>query len=244
MTGTKPKYRLIADQLMRDIEGGRYPVGGLLPTESRLMQAYGVSRYTVRNAVQDLKSRGVVSSRQGQGYKVTTATDRAAFAETIQSIDELIAFGQETRRVLLAHRIIEADQELADLIGCSPGRRFVEVRMLRKTLDPKGHAIALVTLWMDALLEPVVDALEDLQKAAAEIIRDRFGHETRSVVQTIQAASLDSASASVLGAEPNDPALVVTRLYAEAQDKLPFLIARSLCRADRFCVVSKFTSPS
>ena len=39
-------------------------------TENELMRAYGVSRHTVRAAVQDLKSRGIVSSQQGQGSKV------------------------------------------------------------------------------------------------------------------------------------------------------------------------------
>ena len=83
MAGPQPKYSLIADQLMRDIVKGRHKVGSYLPTENELMHAYGVSRNTVRTAVQDLRARGVVSSRQGQGSTVIAASEKSAFAESI-----------------------------------------------------------------------------------------------------------------------------------------------------------------
>lgn len=242
MAGSQPKYSLIADQLMREIGKGQHQVGSYLPTESELMRAYGVSRNTVRAAVQNLRTRGVVSSRQGQGSKVIAALEKAAFAESIQSIDELIAFGHETRRVLLSHEIIKADAELADHFRCAPGRRLARAKMLRQTLDEEPETLAIVTLWMDALLETAVEDLSEVRKSAAEIIRQRFGYETNSVVQTIHAESLGPEDATMLGSKSGDPTLVVTRVYSAAAMAQPFLVARSLCRADNFRVVSKFTS--
>ena len=242
MASAKPKYGMIADQLLRDIGEGRPPVGGFLPTENELMRAFGVSRHTARAAVQELKSRGIVSSQQGQGSKVISSTARAGFIETIQSIDELITFGQETRRVLLDHKTVEADKPLADLFGCATGRRFAQARMLRKTLGPGAQTIALVTLWLDALLEPVIEDFAEVQKSAAEIIRNRFGYPTNSVVQTIAAERLNAQDARTLGVVAGDPALVVTRVYATEPDAEPFLVARSLCKADAFRVFSRFTT--
>lgn len=242
MATAKPKYSLIADQLRREIAEGRLPVGAFLPTETELMRAYGVSRHTVRSAVQDLKSRGIVSSQQGQGSKVVAAAEAESFVETIQSIDELITFGQETSRVLLGSEIVVADEELAGLLGCAPGRRIAKARMLRRTPEPEARTIAIVTLWMDALLEPVIEDLGAIQKSAAEIIRQKFGYETNSVVQTIQADRLGDENSAALGAEPGEPVLVVTRVYSTAAGAEPFLVARSICRADAFRVVSRFTS--
>jgi GntR family transcriptional regulator len=242
MASAKPKYGMIADQLLRDISAGRPPVGGFLPTENELMRAYGVSRHTVRAAVQDLKSRGIVSSQRGQGSKVIAAQERKGFVETIQSIDELITFGQATRRVLIDQDTVEADAALAELFGCSPGRRFAQARMLRQTLEPDPQTIALVTLWLDALLEPVIAEFEEVQKSAAEIIRNRYGYATTSVVQTIAADHLNAENARALGAEAGDPALVVTRVYTSAVEAEPFLVARSVCKATAFRVVSKFTT--
>ena len=243
MANAKPKYGLIAEKLMQDITAGRFPVGALLPTENALMRAYGVSRHTIRTALQELRSRGVVSSQRGQGSKVISSAERNVFVEAIQSIDELITFGQEeTRRVLVRSEVVEADEELANLFGCRIGRRLVQIRMLRQTPQPESRTIAAVTLWLDALLEPVVVDLSDVQKSAAEIIRHRFGYETNCVDQTIQADRMDADSAAALGAKRGDPALVITRSYATDSDKEPFLVARSLCKADSFRIVSRFTS--
>lgn len=235
-----PKYSLIANQLMRDIDAGRYAVGDFLPTERELMRAYGVSRGTVRSAVQDLKHRGVVSSQQGSGSKVVAESESNVFAETIQSIDELIAFGQETRRILVDHETVVADAELGDLFGCSPGRRLAQVRMIRKSIGANARTVALITLWMDALLEPVVEELSEFQKSAAEIIQQRFGYKTNSVVQTVQAVRLGTADAQALGVETAAPALAITRVYGAAPDVEPFLVARSLCNAETFRIVSRF----
>ena len=227
---------------MREIRAGRFAEQEFLPTESELMRAYGVSRNTVRSAIQDLKQRGVVSTRQGSGSKIISVSGTAEFVEAIQSIDELIAFGQETRRVLVGHEIVMADQAIAELFGCAPGRRIAKARMLRKTIATPAHTIAVVSLYLDAILEPVIHDLPQLEKSAAEIIRDRYGYETGSVTQTIQACLVDPESAKALAIKPNDAALLVTRAYAATRDSAPFLVARSLCRADKFRIVSRFTS--
>lgn len=229
---------------MLEIGKGRHAVGDLLPTETDLMRAYGVSRHTVRMAVQDLKSRGAVASRQGLGSTVISASGQSRLVETIQSIDELIAFGQETRREFLTSRIVEADDALTAELGGRNGRRLVEVLMLRKSAGTGAAPIALVTLWLDAVLEQVVDDLSQVQKSAAEIIYDRFGIKTVSVVQTIEAALLDATQASALGASEGAAALVVRRDYSASSDPDPFLIARSVCKADAIRVVSRFSCPA
>ena len=240
----KPRYSLIADHLTREIQDGRHPVGQLLPTESELMRAFGVSRHTIRTAIQELKQRGLVQSRQGQGSTVVTTTPAAAYVETIQSIDQLITFGQETRRELISRTVVAADADLAAMFGCGIGRRLAEIRMLRKTTDGNGRTIALVTLWLDVILEPAVDAFSTIRKSAAEIIHEQFGIETKVVRQIVRAEALNAADAATLGVEVGASALVIERRYHSTQTSEPFLIARSLCRADAIALASNFTQSS
>jgi DNA-binding FadR family transcriptional regulator len=71
-----PRARLTASiiaALERRIADGGLPVGARLPTEARLAQEFAVSRTVVREAVAQLRARGLVEARQGVGVFVTEA---------------------------------------------------------------------------------------------------------------------------------------------------------------------------
>jgi len=126
----------LADDLRTRLQQGEWPVGGQLPTEGELASRYGVSRSTVRGALQQLEIHGLTVTRHGVGTFVTpfgrgiraglqelqSITDTVAahglepgmqyrsaeFREA--SLDELEAFGTEgPARVLAFERAILAD---------------------------------------------------------------------------------------------------------------------------------------
>ncbi|WP_327126333.1 GntR family transcriptional regulator [Streptomyces sp. NBC_01727] len=66
----QPKYRQVADALRREIDGGVYPPGTRLPSESELSSRFEASRNTVRSGLNMLVSEGLISSSQGLGYEV------------------------------------------------------------------------------------------------------------------------------------------------------------------------------
>lgn len=237
-----PKYSLIVDQILRDIRNGDYPVGAVLPTETALMRAYDVSRYTVRSAIHVLRNQGIVSSRQGQGTRVVSTGSKSALVEHIQSVDELIKFGQAKRRTMLKHSVVEADEELAELFGTQPGRRLLEIHMLRHGAGQDTPAIAYLVLWMDALFEPILEDLEPRQKSVAELLFDRFSISVGAVRQTVSATTLNADIAGILLRNERDAALVVDRRYYQQPDAPAYLRARSICAADSFQIESFFQS--
>jgi GntR family transcriptional regulator len=70
MARTRPWVR-IAEDLRTAITSGRYRPGDPLPTARELMDRWGVARQTVQNAVDQLQTEGLVSSRPGRGWYVT-----------------------------------------------------------------------------------------------------------------------------------------------------------------------------
>jgi GntR family transcriptional regulator len=62
-----PLYRQIADQLRRTIETGDLRAGMQVPTEDQLMEKFSASRNTVRSALKELATRGLVATRHGKG---------------------------------------------------------------------------------------------------------------------------------------------------------------------------------
>jgi GntR family transcriptional regulator len=71
VTRTQPKYQQIAADLMRKIETGELGAGTKLPNDLELIEAYGASRNTIRDAVDWLALREFVERRPGQGTFVT-----------------------------------------------------------------------------------------------------------------------------------------------------------------------------
>jgi GntR family transcriptional regulator len=71
VTETLPRYQQVAADLMRKIENGDFRAGTKLPNDLELIEAYGVSRNTIRDAVDWLALRELVERRSGQGTFVT-----------------------------------------------------------------------------------------------------------------------------------------------------------------------------
>jgi GntR family transcriptional regulator len=84
-----PLYRQIADQLRRMIESGDLEAGMQVPTEDHLMETYHASRNTVRSALKELATRGLVDTLQGKGTFVS---------ERVQPIVTTLTIDPETGR--------------------------------------------------------------------------------------------------------------------------------------------------
>ncbi len=92
----------LAARLLAQIERGTLKPGDRLPTEAQLSSEHGVSRSVVREAVHQIKSRGLLRSRQGSGVFVAAAPVHQALAfdpRVLESIDAVLEV-VELRRVL------------------------------------------------------------------------------------------------------------------------------------------------
>jgi len=92
----------LAALIEAQIDGGALATGDRLPTEQQLATAHGVSRTVVREAVHQLKSQGLVRSRQGSGVFVTEPPAHRALAfdpKVLESMDAVVQM-VEVRRVI------------------------------------------------------------------------------------------------------------------------------------------------
>jgi GntR family transcriptional regulator, transcriptional repressor for pyruvate dehydrogenase complex len=92
----------LALALQAQIEQGQYAIGSRLPTEMALAATHKVSRTVVREAVHQLKSQGLVQSRQGSGVFVAHESTRHAFRfdpKVLSSLDDVVQM-VELRRVV------------------------------------------------------------------------------------------------------------------------------------------------
>ncbi|CAN5158941.1 GntR family transcriptional regulator [soil metagenome] len=73
---SRPKYKVVRDRLLADIESGRLKPGDCLPTEVKMVQSLGYSRQTIRQALAELENSGLIERIQGRGTFVSTEQQR------------------------------------------------------------------------------------------------------------------------------------------------------------------------
>lgn len=120
----------LASLLGAQIESGALRAGDRLPTEQKLAEAHGVSRTVVREAVHQLKSKGMVNSRQGSGVYVAPrpVNQPLAFDPTVLTSVQAVVHVVEVRRVL--------EGEIAALAAERASRaQIAELRRALKAID-------------------------------------------------------------------------------------------------------------
>lgn len=228
---SEPRYLALARRLAREISAGERAVGSLLPTETELCAAHGVSRFTVRAALRSLQDQGYVRRRQGSGTQVVAARPNRGFVQEVGSISDMLQYARDTWLELGPARRVEADADLADLLGSAPGGEWLAFSGVRRAGE--GLAICTTEIWLDAAFAGLEPEIGRTREALYQLVEERYGHPTEEIEQRISATVLDEAQAAALEAEAGAPALRILRRYFGAGGK-PFEASVSIHPADRF----------
>lgn len=103
-------YQNVANQIKADILSGNYPVNSYLPTETELEEIFGVSKITVRQAVQILADEGYVVKRSGKGTRVISNRLFNKLSKAV-SYSTLLEKNHDLEKELLNLEIIRFDKE-------------------------------------------------------------------------------------------------------------------------------------
>jgi DNA-binding GntR family transcriptional regulator len=210
--GSPPLYVQLAQTIGERITSGEYPVGSLLPTEAELGLSFGVSRYTVRQAILHLRNQGLVSARKGVGTRVQAVDAEPSYRQSMRSLKELLQYATETRFDVIAVEDVEARGALVDALGCRPKKLWIRVAGVRHgSRDEPPHCF--IELYIDEVYRTVADEASSVRTAIWSLIEERFGETVIEVDQQIEATVLDAEMARLLEAEPGSPALKFTRRY-------------------------------
>src|SRR4029077_17628546 len=106
-------------------------VGDQLPTEDRLIARFGVSRITVRRAIQNLVSRGLVEIRRGKGTFVAAPKITQELTELSGFVEDMHAAGRKPTARVIATEIVACDATVASQLALTKGERVVRIRRVR-----------------------------------------------------------------------------------------------------------------
>jgi GntR family transcriptional regulator len=227
--------------LAEGIASGRFPVGTLLPTEFELCDRYGVSRYAVRKALDELQELGLISRRKNVGTRVEAARPKPGFTQSIATVDELAQFGAEHVRVVRDVREVVADLSLAKELGCPGGTRWLRISSLRMEGGRKPRPICWTDVYVDAAYAEVGAMVRKSPATLiSSLIEERYGRAISRIRQEVQGMCLPKPLAVELQAETNSAALKVIRRYLDSADEM-FEVSVSIHPADRFTFAMEMT---
>jgi GntR family transcriptional regulator len=204
-------FVILRDQIIR----GVYPPGAMIPNEEGLCTQFEVSRITVRRAVADLESIGLLQKRHGRGTFVSSSLPPSRPSATLGFIDALRKTATETEVEVVKVERAEPPADIARQLDLVPPAKAIHAVRLRSY---KSTPVMVTEAWIPLELGRTITAKELKKKALYEILIEqgvRFGR----VVQEITAVAANPFYAKVLQTELSAPLLKLTRLLYDTKQQ-------------------------
>ena len=204
--------------LLRDeISNGTYEAGALLPGENRLADRFGVSRITIRRALEALSSSGWIEKKTGAGSIVV---ERATIAQPIAAnfatlMPQLVEMGQKTTARLLSFSYGSAPDPIARALDLAPGTSVqTAVRVRFAGNDAFSHLTTHVP-------EDIARNYDEADLATQPLFKllERSGVQVESAYQTVTAALATPDVAEALGLSVGAPLLALKRIVRDASGR-------------------------
>lgn len=225
-----PLYHQIYLVLRQQISDGDLNNGDTLPGELDLAARFGVSRITIKRALDELARDGLVTRSRGRGTTVTNTTPRPPMRASFQGqMEDLLSMGLETEVDLIDFNYVPASEDVARALDCAAGidvQRSVRIR--RTGAGPLSHLTTYVPAEIGMLFDRNALAIKPL----LAILED-CGVRVASADQTITATLADTVTARRLDMSVGGALIKVTRVVVDTDDR-PVEYITALYRPDRY----------
>jgi GntR family transcriptional regulator len=212
--GPEALYVQLAEDLARRIQTGEYGPRKRLPGEFELVDRYGLSRVTVRQAMSVLERRGLVIRRRGVGTFVASPKVHQDLADPLRGFyDGLVAKGLKPEFILVDYRKVTPSAQIAAKIGSNPA--MLVVRLYK--LDDAPFAVTYVH--MHAVAADVTR--DEIVATPIYHIMERLGQRIARAELTIRAQAAGHGPGRLLEVSATEPVLILDRTsYAESGEAL------------------------
>ena len=230
--GATSKQELALDALLELV--GDLEIGAAIPPERRLAAQLGVSRPTLRMAIDELVREGMLLRRHGAGTYV--AEPKIALPLTMTSFSEdMRRRGMRPGSRVLSFEGQSAGAKLGARCRC---RRLTSVWAIRRLRLADHETMAIEVLHAPRALLPG-PARRDLEgQSFYDLLAERYGHRRRSGTQTIEPTVTNEEEAEVLGVPLHAPAFLFERTSTSERGEVVEFV-RSIYRGDRYRLVTE-----
>ena len=211
-------------------------VGEAIPPERQLSVDLGVSRLTLRAALDELVREGYLVRRRGAGTFVSEP--KIAQELTMTSFTEdMRRRGLRPASRTLDLRVEPAGARLGRIFHVSPSEPIVVAKRLRLA---DRETMAIETLHVRDAVVPGLTAKDLERQSFYTLLHDRYGVEIVSGIQTIEPTVTSEEESGALGVPLHSPAFLFERTTRSENGEVVEFV-QSIYRGDRYRVVTELT---
>jgi len=228
-----PLYHQVKELLLTAIESGHWSSDQQLPNEGKLAELFGVSKITVRQALQELADLGYIRREQGRGTFVSKTKFGQGPRELMSFTEEMSRHRRTASARVLEKTVTEADLAVAEHLQLRLNDRVLVLKRLRLA---DGEPMGIQTAHIPLDLAPRL-VEEDFENVSLyEVLQTRYGVQAARSREQYFATSADAEAAALLGI-PTGAAVFAAERVTFSRSGLPFEFTKSTMRGDRYSIV-------
>ena len=227
-----PLYVQIRESIRSRIDTGELKAGGYLPSEETLAKDFGVSRMTLRRAMDDLVQEGLIVRKHGDGTLVSSTKVMRDCTTLTSFFEDARSRGLKPYSRVVLKEIVKADSEVAKKLMINEGDDVFHIIRLRVVEEEK--VMALHELNIPVSLCPWIEDV-NLEKESLYDLYENHGLSIEWGSQIVEARSATAQQAEYLEIPINIPLLCSERISYTSKN-VPVERVVSVSPGDRFAI--------
>ncbi len=209
------KYSAVKRTISERIASEQYPLNSMIPSERELIEAFGVSRITVRKAIDELVAEGYLYRIQGKGTYVKSDEAPHDLFSLTSCTEEIESMGMAAARRVIRAEVVGADQRLAATMQLDEGS---PIFVLERVYYANGHPINYTTTHLPLALFPGLDRHDFAVDSLYAVVEREYGVTISSARRMLEATLAVGAVANHLEVAAGSPLILFN---CETQGEVP-----------------------
>lgn len=224
-----PVYIRIHDAIKEKIEANHWKIGDRLPSERDLSIQFGVSRMTLRQAIQTLADEGILERKIGSGTYVARQKVQEQMKGTTSFTEIMLNQGRVPSSKVLAYLIVRPSKSEKDKLKLSDDEMILRMERIRFADDvPICYEVASIP---ERLIRPF--SKEEIAASLYATLEEKGSYQIGAANQTITAILASEQVADYLAVKKGE-AILRMRQISFFDDGTPFEYVRSQYVGSRF----------
>jgi GntR family transcriptional regulator len=225
-----PLYYQLAEGIRDKIRSGELRPGEQLPPERELSLQHGISRMTVRQALQYLIREDVLLARQGLGTFVAETKLSYNPLHVLGFTEDMMARGADVSSRVVEHARVVPPANVAAKLRLDAGEQAIKIIRLRLA---GGVPLLLETVFVPAERFPGIEHADMAHASLYRLMREESGVEPAGALHTLEAVQATEFECAMFGVQPLAAMILLQGVTVDLHDQ-PIECFKAVYRGDRF----------